>query len=244
MAILSFGQLNIAFISTRQATKGVSIVIGVGANRMQLREGSIEIEGLSQYRIFQEGNKTPITGYDESPKFIKVLVANGIVDIIISQSSEDKPYDENLFLTKFIPDGYELIDKKESSKVIKGLKGRYYYFFNPEDKNYVALVTRGGGKPGRISLGSLEDRSSTLYQVLEKLPNDKPFHKAELNSILPAKIVENRQPIKAALDILEREGYVRKTGNKVGISEEYRRLDKSAPVVGLDAHITLDKHFT
>jgi hypothetical protein len=221
----------------------MSIVIGVGSNRMELREGSVEIEGLRQYRIFQEGNKTPITGYDESPKSVRILVTNGIVDIVISQSSNATPYDENLFISRFIPEGYELIDTKEASKVIKGLKGKYYYCYNSEDSSYVALVTRGGGKPGRISLGSLDDKSSTLYQVLEKLPTDKPFHKAELNSLLPAKIVENRQPIKAALDILEREGYVRKTGNKIGISEEYVRSSKLAPVVGLDAHLTLDSHF-
>lgn len=205
---------------------------------MELREGQIEIEKLRQYRIFQEGNRTPITGYDELPKSIKLVVANGIVDIIITNTAgTGEVYDETVFLNKFVPEGYDLVDKKEASKMIKGLKGKYYYYHNKEHRSYIALVTRGGSKPSRIVLGSLEDRNSTLYQVLEKLPEQKAFLKAELNNVLPAKIVENRQPIKAALDILERDGYVRRTGNKFGISEEYIRTDKAVPVVGLDAHL-------
>lgn len=211
---------------------------------MELREGQVEIEKLRQYRIFQEGNKTPITSYDEFPKTIKLVVANGLVDIIITNAADTgEVYDETSFLKKFVPEGYDMIDKKEASKIIKGLKGKYYYYYNKEHKSYIALVTRGGSKPNRIVLGSLEDRNSTLYQVLEKLPKEKPFYKAELNNLLPAKIVENRQPIKATLDILEREGYVRKTGNKFGISEEYLRADKATPVVGLDAHLSLDALF-
>lgn len=213
----------------------MSIVVGVGPNRMELREGQVEITNLRQYRIFQEGNRTPITGFDELPKNLKVTVRNGIVDIIISAASDTaETYDETLVLRKYVPEGYELIDQKEAAKVIKGLKGKYYYYFHKDKKSYLALVSRGGSTPSRIVLGSLQDKTSTLYQVLEKLPKDKAFHKAQLNSLLPAKIVENRQPIKAALDILEREGYVRKTGNKVGVSEEYIRGDKAIPTSGMD----------
>lgn len=220
----------------------MSIVIDVGPNRMELREGKVEITKLRQYRIFQEGNRTPITGFDELPKDLKIVVRNGIVDIVISNSNGNtaEPYDDSLLLSKYIPEGYELVDQKEASKVIKGLKGKYYYYFNKDTKSYLALVSRGGNTPNRIALGSLEDQSSTLYQVLDKLPTDKPFHKAQLNLLLPAKIVENRQPIKAALDILEREGYVRKTGNKVGVSEEYVRCNKVVPATGLDLHLFMN----
>jgi hypothetical protein len=222
----------------------MSIVVGVGKNTLEVREGQIEIANFRQYRIFQEGNKTPITGFDESLKSLKLIVTNGVVDIIINNgSSINEVRDESTFLNKFVPEGYELIDQKESAKLIKGLKGKYYYYYNKENKTYFALVSRGGSKPNRIVLGSLHDHSSTLYQVLEKIPKDKPFHKADLNSLLPAKIVENRQPIKAALDILEKEGFVTRTGNKVGVSEEYIRGSKAIPVVGLDAHLTtLDTH--
>lgn len=215
----------------------MSIVIGVGQHRMAIQNGEVEITNFRRYRIYQEGNRTPITGFDDLPKNIKLSVSNGTVEIIITQASGDtNPVDESTILKNYVPEGYDLIDTKEASKMIKGLKGKYYYYFNKDGK-YLALVTRGSGRPGRIVLGSLQDHSSTLYQVLEKLPLDKPFHKAQLNSSLPAKIVENRQPIKAALDILEKEGYVRKTGNKVGVSEEYIRTDKVTPQVGLDQHL-------
>jgi hypothetical protein len=224
----------------------MSIVIGVGQNTMEIQEGQLEIANFRQYRIFQEGNKTPITGFDESLKSLKLVVTNGVVDIIINNSSANtanQMYDETLFINKYVPEGYELIDTKESAKLIKGLKGKYYYYYNKESEAYLALVSRGGSKPNRIALGSLGDHSSTLYRVLDKLPKDRAFHKAELNSLLPAKIVENRQPIKAALDILEREGFVKKTGNKVGVSEEYIGSNKATPTTGMDKHLpTLDDH--
>jgi hypothetical protein len=207
---------------------------------MEIQSGKIEIANLRQYRILQEGNKTPITGYDDSPKNLKLIVSDGIVDIII-QTVGGKQIDESAVLLNFVPEGYKLIDQKEASKMIKGVKGKYYYYYNKSEGTYLALVTRGFGKPGRISLGSLEDHSSTLYQVLEKLPKEGTFHKAELNSMLPAKIVENRQPIKAALDILERGGFVEKTGKKIGVSEEYRRTSKPLPVVGLDRFTNKNK---
>jgi hypothetical protein len=143
-------------------------------------------------------------------------------------------------MSKFVPKGFELASRSESAKLIKGLKGKYYYYFNNETKEYLALVSRGGNKPSRIVLGSLDDRNSTLFQVLEKLPKDRVFHKAELNSLLPAKIVENRQPIKAALDILEREGFVKKTGNKIGVSEEYVRSEKYIAPVNVDLNQFID----
>ena len=226
----------------------MSIVVGVGQHSMAIQNGQVEIANFRQYRIYQEGNKTPITGFDDLPKSIRLNVSNGVVEIIITAIGSDTgggaAVDDSAILKNYIPVGYELVDTKESAKMIKGIKGKYYYYFNKNDGKYLALVTRGSSKPSRISLGSLEDHSSTLYQVLEKLPRDRAFHKAELNGLLPAKIVENRQPIKAALDILERERYVKKTGNKVGVSEEYIRNDKAAPAVGLDKHITtLDDKF-
>src|SRR5919205_3167953 len=213
----------------------MSIVLGVGQNTMEIKEGQIEIANIRQYRIFQEENKTPITGFDESPKSVKLVVSNGIIDIIISNTSTlGQAYDETLFMSKFVPKGFELVSQSESAKLIKGLKGKYYYYFNKETKEYLALVSRGGNKPSRNAFGGLDDRNSTLFHVLEKLPKERAFHKAELNSLLPAKIVENRQPIKAALDILEREGFVKKTGNKIGVSEEYVRSEKYIAPVNVD----------
>lgn len=210
---------------------------------MAIQNGEVEIANFRQYRVYQEGNRTPITGFDDLPKNLKLVLSNGVVEIIITPSDgSTATVDESAVLKNYVPEGYELVDTREASKVIKGVRGKYYYYYNKSDGKYLALVTRGSGRPGRIALGSMQDHSSTLYQVLEKLPRDGPFYKAELNSLLPAKIVENRQPIKAALDMLEKEGFVRKTGNRVGISDEYARSDKASPVVGLDKHVTLDEH--
>ena len=220
----------------------MSIVIGVGQHSMAIQNGEVEIANFRQYRIYQEGNRTPITGFDDLPKNLKLVLSNGMVEIIITPSnSSEAAVDKSSVLKNYVPQGYELVGTQEASKVIKGVKGKYHYYYNKDDGKYLALVTRGSGRPGRISLGGLQDHSSTLYQVLDKLPKDRPFHKAELNSLLPAKIVENRQPIKAALDILEQEGFVRKTGSRIGISDEYVRSDKATPAVGLDKH-TLDEH--
>ena len=83
----------------------------------------------------------------------------------------------------------------------------------------------------RITLGNLVDRDSKIRIVLDAIPKDKIFHKAYFNDKLPQVIIENRQPIKAALDVLEEEGYVKKTGNHVGISEEYIKTNKVAPPI-------------
>lgn len=220
----------------------MSIVVGVGQHRMAIQNGDVEISNVKQYRIYQEGNRTPITSFDDLPKNMRLSVVDGTVEIVIISGESHEMIDETALLRNYVPEGFELIDTKEASKMIKGLKGKYHYYLNRSNGKYLALVTRGSGRPGRIALGSLDDHSSTLFQVLEKLPREKPFHKAELNGLLPAKIVENRQPIKAALDILEREGFVRKTGNKIGVSEEYVRADKPLPPVGLDKHLSLDEH--
>jgi hypothetical protein len=77
-------------------------------------------------------------------------------------------------------------------------------------------------------LGNLSDGDSKIRRVLDEIPS-KSFHKAYFNDKLPQIIIENRQPIKAALDVLEEEGYVTKTGNHVGISEEYIKTTKKKP---------------
>ena len=38
---------------------------------------------------------------------------------------------------------------------------------------------------------------------------------------MPARLVENRQPIKAVIDVLEHERYLRNTGKKSGTGELY-----------------------
>jgi hypothetical protein len=101
----------------------------------------------------------------------------------------------------------------------------------------VLIETRAKERPDRKDLGSLSDRESTIWIVLDavnRLDKDT-FIKADLEPLIPDKrIVHNRQPIKAAIDVLEYLGYVKKTGKRSGYSEEYERTDKQPTDESLD----------
>lgn len=116
-----------------------------------------------------------------------------------------------------------------AAKAIRGVKGKYRIYKNTEG-DFLAFAIDPGGKAYRINLGNLSDGDSKIRRVLDEIPN-KTFHKSYFNDNLPQIIIENRQPIKAALDVLEEEGYVMKTGNHVGISEEYIKTSKKKPSI-------------
>ena len=59
-----------------------------------------------------------------------------------------------------------------------------------------------------------------LYNVLTNLPNTL-FIKADLNNVLATRIVENRQPVKACIDILEHHLKAVKSGKKIGSKQYY-----------------------
>ncbi|MBI4258388.1 MAG: hypothetical protein HY619_05490 [Thaumarchaeota archaeon] len=132
-------------------------------------------------------------------------------------------------LLKALPKGYALYHETEAAKIIKGVRGRYFHFRHPDKGDFISFNIGAGGKPYRIVLGSFIDPQSKIRTVLEALP-DRPFRKAQLVHILPQSIVENRQPIKAAIDILEKEGYVKKIATK-GTSEDYVRTEKPIPSI-------------
>ena len=97
----------------------MSIVIGVGQHSMAIQNGEVEIANFRQYRIYQEGNRTPITGFDDLPKNLKLALSNGVVEIIITPSnSSEATVDESIMLKNYVPQGYELIDTQAASKVI------------------------------------------------------------------------------------------------------------------------------
>ncbi len=120
-----------------------------------------------------------------------------------------------------IPKGFKFEFQRQSSKEVLGVRGTYLYYKN-NDGNYLCYIFTRSDTPTRIKLGKLSNPKSPLQIVLNQIPS-KPFHKAELNDFLPLRLVENRQPIKAVIDVLEYEGYLKKTGNKTGSSEEYEK---------------------
>jgi len=127
-------------------------------------------------------------------------------------------------LSKNIPTGYKLLLKTESERSINGKKGIYAYYEN-QKSNYLCFIIGVNGKFSRLNLGSLNDSKSMLYNVLINLPN-KPFIKAELNSVLETRIVENRQPVKACIDILELHLKAVKSLKKIGSKQYYELTSK------------------
>jgi hypothetical protein len=136
-------------------------------------------------------------------------------------------------LEEFIPDGFEeeYAFKTRGAKDSKGVIGTYYYYRSKQDRyHYIVLIeTSASEKPEKKDLGSLGMKDSVLSIVLEavnRLEKDC-FIKADLEPLISDKrIVQNRQPVKAAIDVLEYLGYVKKTGKRSGKSEEYERTDK------------------
>jgi len=103
-------------------------------------------------------------------------------------------------LSANIPNGYKLIKNTYSDKIIRGKRGIYSYYKNAK-ANYLCFIIGINGKHSRLNIGNIKDKESMLYNVLIKLPK-KQFIKADLNNILETRIVENRQPIKACIDML------------------------------------------
>jgi site-specific DNA-methyltransferase (adenine-specific) len=121
-------------------------------------------------------------------------------------------------LSKNIPAGYKFLLKTESDRSIKGQKGIYAYYQN-QKSNYLCFIVGANGKLNRLNLGTLDDPKSMLYNVLANLPKTE-FIKADLNNVLETRIVENRQPVKACMDILEHHFKYVKSGNKIA-SKQY-----------------------
>jgi hypothetical protein len=129
-------------------------------------------------------------------------------------------------MENLIPDGYKrdplLIS--EGDRHSKGVKGRYYYYAHKSiAHNIVCIIVSGTSKQRRYFLGSVNDPKSIISEVYKVAKRKKKFYKADFNTAadLPHGIVENRQPIKAAIDILEFFKMVRKTGKAKRGSDEY-----------------------
>ena len=123
-----------------------------------------------------------------------------------------------------VPSGYDYKFKEISEKEVRGFKSTYIYYKNKSDDYICYIMGRDQDSTTRINLGNLNDPKSHLGKTLTKLP-DGEFHKAKLNKVLPTRLVENRQPIKAIIDVLLYEGKIKKTGRKLRMSELYRKIE-------------------
>jgi len=122
-----------------------------------------------------------------------------------------------------VPKDFKLEFKAMSAKEVLGMRGNYLYYKNTEGDYLCYIIGRTGKPTTRIKLGNLSSSKSPLQIALRRLPNT-PFYKAKLNKILPQRFVENRQPVKAIIDVLEHEGKIEKTGEKHRTSELYVKI--------------------
>ena len=194
---------------------------------MAMPRDDIEISNFRNYVLKIEGEEK-ISKNSQDKKLTLKIGHDGVLylDLI---SSGTKPVEDFSFIDASVPSGYRLYKMTSAAKTIRGVKGKYRIYKN-DNGDFLAFAIGPSGKPYRINLGNLSDGDSKLRKVLDAVP-DESFHKAYFNDQLPSIIVENRQPIKAALDVLEEEGYVKKTGRTVGISEEYVKTPKKKPSI-------------
>lgn len=120
------------------------------------------------------------------------------------------------------PKDYEFIFQKKSSKEVLGVRGTYLYYKNKED-DWICYIIARSSKPTKIKLGSLSKPKSALAIVYNSLPKID-FYKAQLNEYLPNRIIENRQPIRAVMDVLEHEEFLVNTGKKHRGSELFTKI--------------------
>lgn len=194
---------------------------------MAMPRDDIEVSNFRNYVLKIEGEEK-VSKNSQDKKLILKIGHDGVLylDLI---SSGTKPAEDFSLIDASVPSGYRLYKTTAAAKTIRGVKGKYRIYSN-DNGDFLAFAIGPSGKSYRINLGNLSDGDSKLRKVLDAVP-DGSFHKAYFNNQLPSIIVENRQPIKAALDVLEEEGYVKKTGRTVGISEEYVKTSKKKPSI-------------
>jgi len=129
-----------------------------------------------------------------------------------------KKDDAHLDMSK-VPKGFNFVFSKKSTKEVLGVRGNYLYYKN-KDEDWICYIIARSSRPTRINVGNFSDPKSPLRIVLDSIKT-KTFHKAQLNKILPARLVENRQPIRAVIDVLEYENFLRKKDKKSGNVELY-----------------------
>jgi len=194
--------------------------------RSDIRDRTVEIEGFHNYSVLIEG--TEITSKDDAPRHLAISFSlDGTLNILVNRV-KTKETDTKERLQQKLP-GYEFYFETESDKVIRGVLGHYYYFKRRDGGEVIVIVIGASKREYKIILGRLDDPESKLGYVLQNLP-DRPFAKADLVHILPYNIVENRQPIKACLDVLEKEEFVRLLKKK-GVSKIYVKTNKPIPHV-------------
>jgi len=142
----------------------------------------------------------------------------------IGWSQEDQSgKKEDAMLDIQIPQGYEFKFQEQSDKEVLGVRGTYVYYQNKR-RDWLCYIFARSTTPTKMKLGNLSNPQSDLQQVLLAIPKNRFFIKAELNNALPSRLVENRQPIKALIDVLVHEGFLKKESKKFKTTDLFKKI--------------------
>lgn len=188
--------------------------------------GEVALNDLQQKSFVLSSNKNGKMLISVNKRFLPQIKR------IIDYTKPATSFIETQPMENLIPEGYnrDPLFITEGDRYSKGVKGRYYYYEHKSKvHDMVCIIISGTSKQRRYFLGSVHDFRSIVSEVYRVAKRKKKFYKADFNTAtdLPHGIVENRQPIKAAIDILEHFNLVRKTGKSKRGSDEYEAISEN-----------------
>ncbi|WP_144731936.1 hypothetical protein [Candidatus Nitrosocosmicus arcticus] len=137
--------------------------------------------------------------------------------------------------------GYKYIFEKEGKNNPKGERITYQYF--RKDSSFIAIVSGGKNKETHIKLGDFHDPNSHIGKMLlamNKLGNQ--FSKVQLEDMIgDRETIQNRQPLKADLDVFEHLKVITKTNQRINRSQVYSKTDLRIDMHNLDDFIDKSK---
>ncbi len=197
-----------------------------------LEFAGVEVEKMVDEFILMKSQRPPYTYCLNPNKYMEIQ------NIRHSSLEVMQPHEDS------IPQGFPKKPTfiREGSKDSKGVLGKYFYYVRDADGYWIVYIVTGiNARPEKKEMGSISERTSDLHAVwfaIDKKLKENKFYKAHLDTLIENhRIVQNRQPIKAAIDILEYLGYIRKTGVRKGKSEEYEKTNRRPPEPGLDSFL-------
>jgi len=110
-------------------------------------------------------------------------------------------------------------------------KSLYEYYKRERDSSYYALIKREGSKTKKISLGSLQDQNSRIYQMMyiiwRSFRSGERFDRKKLVPFLPSRLA-SRRILKCVLDILTAEGFLERKERELRghMHEEFIKTNK------------------
>jgi len=198
--------------------------------RIALESDSIEvIEEQVVTKIFKVRLGKQIITLDDGQAFVlyqqlKQKFHNGAqipkskFNEIINKSKE---FGYTSYNGSLIPPNYKWFASKKSQPRIGKTPHQYHYFKNIKNE-YGFLIKNGITKPF-VKLGNIANSESPIGKILGISPKDKPFMKS---FYVKSHVTINNQAIKAIVDILEFEGFLKIVGNKNAKILSYRVTNK------------------